>query len=43
MVNMANNKYKSSYLDSLALEPCLYLLYVISLHRDNQVELFKTN
>lgn len=33
--NMAINEYKSSYLDSLALEICLYLVYVISLHCDN--------
>ena len=40
---MANNEYKSSYLDSLASEICLYLVFVISLHCDNQGEMFKTN
>ena len=38
---MANNEYKSPYLDSLALEICLYLVYVISLHCKNQVEQIK--
>lgn len=36
--NMANNEYKSYYLDSLALNACFYLVYVISLHCDNQIE-----
>lgn len=40
---MAINEYKSSYLDSLALEICLYLVYVISLHCDNQVKQLKAS
>lgn len=40
---MANNEYKSSYLDSLASKFCLYSINVISLYRNNKVELFKTS
>ena len=40
---MANNEYKSPYLDSLALDICFYLIYVISLYCDNQVEQLKAN
>lgn len=40
---MANNEYKSFCLDSLALGFCLYLINVIFLYRNNQVELFKTS
>lgn len=39
---MANNEYKSSYLDSLASEFCLYSINVISLYRNNKVESFKS-
>ena len=38
---MADNEYKSSCLDSLALEFCLYLVYVIPLRCDNQLTLKK--
>lgn len=40
---MANNEYKSSCLDSLALHICFYSIYVISLYRDNQVKQLKAN
>lgn len=40
---MANNKYKSSILDSLALQTCVCLVNVISLHCDNQVKQLKAS